>query len=79
MIHFTLILRRDYGAFLVQCLGGQREEVLTPDDELAAQQAAQLQEAAQGWDTSDGISEGVFADIIGKVCSSINGQASHPL
>ena len=57
--HINSEVSGDYCAFLVACLNG-RGETEAPDATLAAEQAAKLHEAAQGWGTN----ESVFVEIL---------------
>ena len=60
--HINSEVSGDYRDFLVACLHGVRLEDAPSDVALAAQQAVQLMEAAQGWGTN----EGVFVEILSK-------------
>ena len=51
----------DFRDFLVECLKCERDEEGGTDEDLAAEQAARLQEAAAGWGTD----EAAFIEILG--------------
>jgi annexin A7/11 len=60
--HINSEISGDYRDFIIACLRGDRVETAAPDATLAAQQAAALRQAAQGWGTN----ESVFVDILSK-------------